>query len=267
MPVDSKRICGPEITKNPYNFLINGNEKGELIINGKRRDGRKPDQARPLFLRPGLISQAKGSAYIEQNHTKVICAVYGPREVIRKEDFSMKGQITCEFKFATFSCKKKRGHQQDSEEKDYSVQLLEALEPAVQLDKFPKSQVNLYLTVLQNDGSALAASITCASLALAHAGIEMFDLVVGSSVRIHGNEILVDPCEEEEFHSNTNIGVDEGGVVLGLMPSINQISALTSKGELNFDTTSQAVKTCIQNCQKVYPVLQNCLVNSLKEKD
>ena len=49
----------------------------------------------------------------------------------RKEEFSMKGQITCEFKYATFSCSYRRQHQQDNEEKDYSVQLLEALEPAV----------------------------------------------------------------------------------------------------------------------------------------
>lgn len=56
---------------------------------------------------------------------------YGPREVAKKEEFSMKGQITCDFKYATFSCKYRRQHQQDNEEKDLSVQLLEALEPAV----------------------------------------------------------------------------------------------------------------------------------------
>ena len=43
----------------------------------------------------------------------------------------MKGQLTCEFKFATFSCRQRRNYQQDGEEKDFSVQLLEALEPAV----------------------------------------------------------------------------------------------------------------------------------------
>lgn len=58
---------------------------------------------------------------------------YGPREVVRKEEFSMQGQLTCEFKFTTFSCRQRRQHQQDTEEKDFSVQLLEALEPAVLL--------------------------------------------------------------------------------------------------------------------------------------
>ena len=106
---------------------------------------------------------------------------YGPRAVVKKEEFSMQGQLTCEFKFTTFSCEQRRQYQQDTEEKDYSVQLLEALEPAVLLHKFPKAQVNIYVTVLQNDGSALAASITCASVAMADAGVEMYDLVTGCS--------------------------------------------------------------------------------------
>ena len=58
---------------------------------------------------------------------------YGPREVARREDFSMKGQIACEVKFAPFSCRVRRQHVQDMQEKDFSTQLLEALEPAVRL--------------------------------------------------------------------------------------------------------------------------------------
>jgi len=36
--------------------------------------------------------------------------------------------------------------------------------------------------VIEDDGSALAASLTCASLALANASIPMYDLVIGASV-------------------------------------------------------------------------------------
>ena len=38
--------------------------------------------------------------------------------------------------------------------------------------------------VIENDGSALAAALTCASLALASASIPMYDLVIGASVVI-----------------------------------------------------------------------------------
>jgi exosome complex component MTR3 len=42
-----------------------------------------------------VISQAKGSAYIEQGNTKVVCGVYGPREIPKRSDFSMSGVLFC----------------------------------------------------------------------------------------------------------------------------------------------------------------------------
>ena len=58
----------------------------------------------------------------------------------------------------------------------------EALEAAVCLHQFPKAQVEINLIVIQNDGSPLAAALTCASLALASASIPMYDLVIGACV-------------------------------------------------------------------------------------
>lgn len=49
-------------------------------------------------------------------------------------------------------------------------------------DKFPKSQIDVYVTVIEDDGGLLAACITAAGLALCHASIDVYDLIVGSSV-------------------------------------------------------------------------------------
>ena len=35
-------------------------------------------------MKTGVISQAKGSAYLEQGSTKVVCGVYGQREIPRR---------------------------------------------------------------------------------------------------------------------------------------------------------------------------------------
>eukprot|EP00058_Branchiostoma_floridae_P000625 XP_002586113.1 hypothetical protein BRAFLDRAFT_109996 [Branchiostoma floridae] len=108
-------------------------------------------------LNAGVVSQATGSAYIEMGQTKVIAAVYGPREIARREEFTMKGRLCCELKFATFACRRRRQHIQDNQEKDGALIVLQALEPAVCLDRFPKSQVDVYITVLQDDGSGHCA--------------------------------------------------------------------------------------------------------------
>ena len=78
-----------------------------------------------------MISQARGSAYIEQHNTKVICAVYGPHEYQRREGFSMKGKLKCEVKYATFSCRQRGSHQTDNREKEAALVIQQALEPAV----------------------------------------------------------------------------------------------------------------------------------------
>ena len=73
----SRFICKPETT---------------LPSDGTRADGRNRDQVdvRPVFVRCGLVSQAKGSAYIEAGNTKLICCVYGPKETERKDETDMK---------------------------------------------------------------------------------------------------------------------------------------------------------------------------------
>ncbi|PVD32574.1 hypothetical protein C0Q70_08016 [Pomacea canaliculata] len=192
---------------------------------------------------------------------------YGPREVARREDVQMQGQVTCEFKFAPFSCHVRRQPVQDSQEKDLSTQLLEAIRPAICLDKFPKLQVDVYVTVLENDGSALAAAITCASIAVASAGIDMYDLVIGSSAKILGERIFVDPTNSEE---NTCMDDDParvgGQLTIGLLPSLNQVSELTFQGDIGFNVLSQAVQICQDTCHKLYPVVQQTLEKIVKDK-
>jgi ribonuclease PH len=47
---------------------------------------------------------------------------------------------------------------------------------------YPKSQIDVHVTVLEDSGSVLASVLTCAGLALADASIHMFDCIVGASL-------------------------------------------------------------------------------------
>ena len=155
MPSDTKRICGPtDETRAPLdeNRIKQDREK-QVVIDGKRQDGRICNEIRKFFVRANAVTQAKGSAYIETGKTKVICSIYGPRESLRKQEFRMKGKLTCEISYAPFSCKKRRSPVRDSEEKDLSNIIKQALEPAIILEKFPKAQIDIYIMVLENDGN------------------------------------------------------------------------------------------------------------------
>jgi ribonuclease PH len=69
-----------------------------------RADGRKANELRRVYLELGVVSQAAGSAYVELDHTKVVCAVYGPHAQAGPEGtFSEGGQLRCDFKIAPFA--------------------------------------------------------------------------------------------------------------------------------------------------------------------
>ncbi|XP_072374727.1 N-lysine methyltransferase setd6 isoform X2 [Scyliorhinus torazame] len=225
MPVDTKRVRGPEESQSPLLFVrADAGAKPRSLQH--RTDGRSAAEPRPVFARAGLVSQADGSVYAEYGRSKVLCAVYGPRESDRKEERRLSGAtLGCEFRFAPFSCKMRAAWIQGTLEKEYSSIMEQSLQPAICLHKYPRSQIEVYVMVLENDGSTLAAALTCASIALAEAGIEMFDVVVGCSLRQCGDVSLLDPSAAEEYSASSSQEVEstatleysEGKIEAGLV--------------------------------------------------
>ncbi|RUS24603.1 ribosomal protein S5 domain 2-type protein [Jimgerdemannia flammicorona] len=293
--MDRKRIAGPELSVPPL-FDKPQIVPQELAGEG-RPDGRSPEDVRPIFLKTGLINQANGSAYIELGNTKLACAVYvlffpthcssafprlitppprcsyGPRQN-KKQTFSNMGLLNCEFKFASFSCSKRRGNQRDSQEKEYSQILSEALAPAVRLELFPKAMIDVFVTVLENDGTAscLAGAITAASVAIADAGLEMIDQVAAVSA-VERSHHLVFPQRTQSFAKDQILmdatsaeeKLETGTLVVSYMPSANEVTHVLQTGETEGPVTVQAIEQCIDACSKIYTVMSAALVESLKE--
>ncbi|KAG1447724.1 hypothetical protein G6F56_009169 [Rhizopus delemar] len=254
--MDRRRVNGPELSVAP---ISKEKETTIQVLNneGKRLDKRGLEDLRAIFLKPGLVTQASGSAYIEVGNTKVTCAVYGPRQ-LKKSAFSQNGTINCDFKFSPFSRIKRRTAIRDPEEKEFSQILIQALSPAVRLELLPKSAIDIYINVLESDGtsSCLAAAIVAASVALADAGIEMLDQVTACSSVFAKDQILMDGTEEEE-------GQKDGSLVLSYMPSLNEVTHILQVGQSDSVVTSKAVEQCVDGCSKIYSVMSNALLKSL----
>ncbi|KAM6936836.1 exosome complex component MTR3 [Xenentodon cancila] len=266
MPTDTKRVRGPDVSQSPSLFVCRA--ATVLPSPASRPDGRQRDQVdvRPVFVRCGLVSQAKGSAYMEAGNTKLVCCVYGPRETERKDDTDMKsGRLTTDMRFAPFSCPERGSWIQGSQDKDFSRMLHESLQPAVCLQKYPRSQIEVNVMILENSGSVLAHAITCASLALADAGIEMYDVVLGCSMHQDGASFVVDPTYMEENSQSSGSSDNQGGLTIAFLPSLNQISGLQSDGEMAEETLTAGIRTCIEGCYKLYPVIQQALVKAVRK--
>lgn len=268
MPVDQKRINGPDASTSYEIYVYSETKDNEMQRNvSKRHDDRSDNELRNIFLKTGIVSQAKGSAYIEMGNTKVICSVFDPREIPNKTGFCMQGELFCEFKFASFSHRKRKLHQQDAEEKEYSLILQRALEPAVCLQEFPNFQVDVYATVLDNGGSALAAAIMAASLALANAGVPMFGLVTASTIGICKGTYLVDPTDIEENFCSTKAASDttndHGIIVQAALPQHGQISEMFVIGSINMDTMEYSMDLLSKAHKDICPLLEQCLVKTV----
>ena len=73
MPTDTKRLAVPEKTV-PYQLYLPPKKisLNPFDANNKRSDGRKAEEMRPIFIKTKVVTQAKGSAYLEVGNTKVI---------------------------------------------------------------------------------------------------------------------------------------------------------------------------------------------------
>uniref|UniRef100_A0A0E0KLH2 Uncharacterized protein n=1 Tax=Oryza punctata TaxID=4537 RepID=A0A0E0KLH2_ORYPU len=216
-----------------------------------RADGRSFHDCRPALqlMQTGPTTAASGSAYAEFGKTKVIVSVFGPRESKKAMLYSDTGRLNCNVSYTTFATPI-RG--QGTDNKEYSAMLHKALEGAVMLHTFPKTTVDVFALVLESGGSDLPIIISCASLALADAGIMMYDLVTSVSVSCFGKNIIIDPTSDEEAWQ-------DGSLMVAYMPSRKEITQLTLTGEWSDGKITNAVELCMDACSKLCDILREHL--------
>ncbi|KAH0535517.1 exosome complex component MTR3-like [Cotesia glomerata] len=273
MPVDQRRINGPEVTV-PYQIYVDSTssktENPEKFLKN-RKDGRQNQELRKIFIKTGVVSQAKGSAYIELGKTKVICSVFDPRDVPNKSGYSCHGNLYCEFKFASFSCAKRRIHQQDAEEKEFSLIMQRSLEPAVCRHEYPNFQIDIYAMVLDNGGSCLGAAITAASLALIDANISTYGIVTAVSAGIYADTVFLDPTTDEEelcmsVPSKTHKSKNHGIIMQASLLQKNQVSELYFVGNIDLDTMQSTMEALTKASENLSLVTQQYLVKLALKK-
>mmetsp|Transcript_29581 Transcript_29581/g.56837 ORF Transcript_29581/g.56837 Transcript_29581/m.56837 type:complete len:257 (+) Transcript_29581:93-863(+) len=225
-----------------------------VLSKGRRADQRFPEDFRPVFLNLGTVPSASGSAYLEFRDTKVICSVFGPRPNSKSgTSNSTEGELRVDVKFTTFaSSSQRRKYTQDVEAKECQACVSSALQGVVLLDAFPKASVDLHVLVVEAQGGETAAAITCASAALAHAGIPMRDLVAGASVAYVQGDLLLDPSSLEERSA-------DGVLTMAMMSSANEASQMFANGAWPNTRLTEAMELCMDGCAQLDELMRDQL--------
>ena len=230
-------------------------EKPEKLIDkkGLRLDGRKIDELRPVKLEVGVLSNADGSAYIEHGKNKILAAVFGPREMHPKHlSLPDRMVLRCRYHMAPFSVQERKSPAPSRREVELSKVIRESLEPAVFVELYPRSGIDIFIEVLQADGGTRCASITAAALAIADAGIPMRDLVVACAAGKIEDKVVLDLMDTEDK-------VGAADVPVAFMPNLNAVTLLQMDGVLTPAEFETGVNMAIEGCKKIYALQKEAL--------
>jgi ribonuclease PH len=136
-----------------------------------RRDGRQPDEMRPVAIEPGFMRSATGSALIAQGGTRVICTASAQEGVPRWLAGKGRGWVTAEYGMLPASTGDRKQRDVSKGRPDgrtVEIQRLigRSIRGIVDFEALGERTVYLDCDVLEADGGTRCASITGAYVAL-----------------------------------------------------------------------------------------------------
>ena len=234
---------------------MGGREANVVLLdeNGIRSDGRKVNETRKVTIKAGVLKNASGSAYIEFGGNKILAGVFGPRDVHPKHMSNPDtGILRVRYHMEPFSVDERKKPAPSRREIEISKVITEALRPAVMLEKFPRTALDVYLEVLQADGGTRCAALDAASVAIADAGIPMRDLVCAFAAGKAADTIILDVNNEEDQAGQADMPI-------GYMPSLGKITLLQLDGVLTADEYKKCIELGLEGCKQVYEIQKNAL--------
>ncbi len=229
----------------------------------KRPDGRKPDETRKIEAKVGVIKRADGSAMFSFGNSKAIVAVYGPRKLHPQHlQDPEKCLLRCYYDLISFSVaeRKRPGPSRRSTEVSYVT--ANALKKALKLESFPNSVIDVYIFIVEADASTRCSGINAASMALAHAGIPMTELVSSISIGKIGDSIVADLTKEEEDYCIKKDGKEikaATDIPFAFLSGSEKISLMQLDGKVNVDDLKEAIALGKKMSKKIIDIQKQAL--------
>ena len=225
-----------------------------LDENGLRLDGRNEMELRPIKIETNVLERADGSAFIEWGGNKIIVSVYGPREAYPKHTQDIdKAVIKARYNMAAFSVDERKRPGPDRRSVEISKVISEALSSAVMVELFPRTQVDVFIEVIQADAGTRIAGLTAASVALAAAGIPMRDMVVGCTAGKVEGKIVLDLSKEED-----NFG--QADLPMAVLSRSGEVVLVQMDGDLSVEEFNHATDMILDATKRIAQIQRDALV-------
>ncbi len=223
----------------------------------KRESGRKAEEIRKMSAKVGIIPNADGSAMFAFGDTVAIAAVYGPRLLHPQNKRNPStGILRVNYDLLSFSVSDRKRPGPSRRSHEISKVTEWALLPAVELEAFPNTVVDVQIYITQADAGTRTAGINAASLALAHAGIPMKNLIVSVALGKLDKDIVVDVDKEEEDFKEGEGSTD---IPIAKLAGTDQISLLQLDGKMQPEKMKEVLAMASKACDEIYEVQKKAL--------
>ncbi|KAJ2410293.1 Exosome non-catalytic core component, partial [Coemansia sp. RSA 2530] len=222
-----------------------------LSPEGLRVDGRRANELRRISCRASVLNSADGSSYYEQGNTKVLVAVYGPREPrtksLAQHDHAA---VNVEFNVAPFSTSERRKRSKgDKRLLEIASFVKQTFEGAIQTAVYPRSQIDIYIHLLQHDGGTLETCINAATLALVDAGISMVDYVCACTAGFIDETPVLDLNFVEES------SIETPDLTVAVLPRSGNIALLQMESRLHSSKLEDVLELATEGCKHIHKKL------------
>ena len=205
------------------------------------------------------ILDADGSAYLEQGNTKVLVSVIGPHEAsARKSALHDRAILSCDFTTMPYANGEyKAQSHSDRAAVELSAAIRKVFEPVVQVQLYPRSQIDISIVLLQADGGVRAAAINATSLALMDAGIAMEDFVCACTAGVIHGTLLLDLNSQED-----NAGAE---LSVGLLPRTERVNFMQLESKVPLGAMEETLNFALEGCRQIYEVLRAAVELRMQE--
>lgn len=266
---DRRRILGPQDAKIP----LMGASSGAAAAPG----GEKSAGVRSFFVKSGFTKNANGLAYLEVDNTIVEVAVYGPRPI--KGLFIDRASFSVECKFLPYITQPNEVVHNGSStrangrtgltniEQKISTYVETAFLPAVLLEKYPKSTIDVFVRVIAFDANTssllnlISWIVNCASVAMVDSGIELRDLVSSGHARVAGDKATVDA----QIWADSDASAGCECVASYMAMQNNELVAVWVQGNDDAEVTPAVLEALLAGCQDMSTLVRQNLNGYLRD--
>ncbi|SPJ08336.1 3'exoribonuclease, putative [Plasmodium sp. DRC-Itaito] len=239
----------------------------ENLNNGsfKRINNRKNNEIRDMFIKLGEDENYGSSCFYSLGNTKILTTVYGPNPDSKYATYS-KGKVFLDVKSLNMNTIGAIDRERDD---DIKSLLIECISNIILLEKYSQCSIKIKCLIIQDDGGCLSATLTCISLALIKAQIQMKDIIISINI----NSIIcpvtkkvyhlvdLDGMEEKYYQSKYEMNSITLGICLNLMTvcfyhgtgsffNSKTLAEITSYGECACKSLGSEIKKVLKQYTK-----------------